>query len=190
MASLVLYFCLRKLNCRGKNLGNFSPARSDSSSGLRGCLCSWRDPGNGAVSSDQDEGDLIHVDGTLMFTLEELFRASAYVLGKSGVGIVYKAVLDDGSTVAVRRLGEGGKQRRKEFEAEVRTIGQVRHSHLVSLHSYYWAPDEKLLIYDFLPNGSLETALHGEFPLPLCLSNSNALMKLVIFSSCFCMRML
>jgi hypothetical protein len=38
----------------------------------------------------------------------------------------------------------------------------VRHPNVVTLHSYYWTADEKLLIYDFLPNGSLENALHGK----------------------------
>jgi hypothetical protein len=96
-------------------------------------------------------------------TLEELLRASAYVLGKTGDGIVYKAVLDEGTVVAVRRLGvPGGEQRHKDFEAEVKAIAQVRHPNIVCLHSYSWTVDEKLLIYEYLSNGSLETALHGK----------------------------
>lgn len=111
-------------------------------------------------------GDLVHLSGVFSFNLEELLRASAYVLGKSGVGgIVYKAVLDElGTVVAVRRLGEGGEQKRKEFESEVKSIAQLRHPHVVGLHSYLWTPDEKLLVYDYLPHGSLETALHGKTP--------------------------
>jgi len=86
------------------------------------------------------------------------------VLGKSGVGIVYKAVLEEGHVVAVRRLGGGAAvQRQKEFEAEVKTIAHVRHPNVVCLHSFLWTADEKLLIYDYVSNGSLEMALYGTF---------------------------
>jgi hypothetical protein len=57
-------------------------------------------------------------------------------LGRTGDGIVYNAVLDEGTVVAVRRLGvPGGEQRHKEFEAEVKAIAQVRHPNFVCLHS-------------------------------------------------------
>uniref|UniRef100_A0A7I4FKM5 Protein kinase domain-containing protein n=1 Tax=Physcomitrium patens TaxID=3218 RepID=A0A7I4FKM5_PHYPA len=162
MASILFYFILRKLHIRKKSLGLNSPARSDNASSLRGCLCSWRESGGGSMSADEDdENDLMHLSGVLSFSLEELLRASAYVLGKSGVGIIYKAVLDDGTMVAVRRLGEGGEQRQKEFESEVKTIAQVRHLNIVTLHSYSWRAEEKLLIYDYVSNGNLETALHS-----------------------------
>ncbi|WOL00722.1 putative inactive leucine-rich repeat receptor-like protein kinase [Canna indica] len=52
-------------------------------------------------------------------------QASTFVLGKSGIGIVYKVVLDDGLTLAVRRLGEGGSQRFKEFQTKVESIGKA-----------------------------------------------------------------
>ncbi|PWA49779.1 Leucine-rich repeat-containing protein [Artemisia annua] len=96
------------------------------------------------------------------FELDELLRASAYVLGKSGLGIVYKVVLGNGIPVAVRRLGEGGEQRYKEFVAEVQAIGRVKHPNVVKLRAYYWAPDEKLLISDFISNGNLASALRGQ----------------------------
>jgi len=83
-------------------------------------------------------------------------------LGKSGIGIVYKVVLEDGLTMAVRRLGEGGLQRFKEFQTEVEAIGKVRHPNIVTLRAYYWSFDEKLLIYDYIPNGSLSAAIHGK----------------------------
>ncbi|KAG0617159.1 hypothetical protein M758_5G168900 [Ceratodon purpureus] len=159
MATLVFCFFVRKLAMAKKTL---TLSRSDN--GLRGFLCSWRESASEAKSGEEedDEGDLVHLTGVLSFTLEELLRASAYVLSKSGVGIVYKAVLDEGTVVAVRRLGvAGGEQRHKEFEAEVKAIAQVRHPNIVCLHSYSWTVDEKLLIYDYLSNGSLETALHG-----------------------------
>jgi hypothetical protein len=83
------------------------------------------------------------------------------VLGKSGIGIVYKVVLEDGLMTAVRRLGEGGLQRFKEFQSEVEAIGKVRHPNIVTLRAYYWSFDEKLLIYDYIANGSLSSAIHG-----------------------------
>lgn len=103
------------------------------------------------------------LDAKVAFDLDELLKASAFVLGKSGIGIVYKVVLEDGLTLAVRRLGEGGSQRFKEFQTEVEAIGKLRHPNIVTLKAYYWSVDEKLLIYDFIPNGNLATTIHGEF---------------------------
>jgi serine/threonine protein kinase len=74
---------------------------------------------------------------------------------------VYKVVLGNGVPVAVRRLGEGGEQRYKEFVTEVQAMGKVKHPNVVKLRAYYWAPDEKLLISDFVNNGSLADALRG-----------------------------
>ncbi|TKY65766.1 inactive leucine-rich repeat receptor protein kinase [Spatholobus suberectus] len=130
-------------------------------------LCCWC---NGLKSDDSEveegekgggQGDLVAIDKGFNFELDELLRASAYVLGKSGLGIVYKVVLGNGVPVAVRRLGEGGEQRYKEFAAEVQAIGKVKHPNIVRLRAYYWAPDEKLLISDFISNGNLATALRG-----------------------------
>ncbi|KAG6407347.1 hypothetical protein SASPL_130336 [Salvia splendens] len=113
-------------------------------------------------SGSGGEGDLVAIDKGFNFELDELLRASAYVLGKSGLGIVYKVVLGNGVPVAVRRLGEGGEQRYKEFVAEVQAIGRVKHPNVVKLRAYYWAPEEKLLISDFISNGSLASALRGK----------------------------
>ncbi|XP_020219145.1 receptor protein kinase-like protein ZAR1 [Cajanus cajan] len=115
----------------------------------------------GGGEGERGEGDLVAIDKGFNFELDELLRASAYVLGKSGLGIVYKVVLGNGVPVAVRRLGEGGEQRYKEFAAEVQAIGKVKHPNIVRLRAYYWAPDEKLLISDFISNGNLATALRG-----------------------------
>ncbi|KAL3644441.1 hypothetical protein CASFOL_009621 [Castilleja foliolosa] len=118
------------------------------------------DETSGGVSGG--EGGLVAIDKGFSFELDELLRASAYVLGKSGLGIVYKVVLGNGVPVAVRRLGEGGEQRYKEFVAEVQAIGKIKHPNVVKLRAYYWAPDEKLLISDFISNGNLASALRGK----------------------------
>lgn len=148
MASLVLYVVMQRLT------------KPDGHS-----ISSWRffKSGHGAIEDEEDEdGDLVHISGVFSFSLEELLRASAFVLGKSGGGtIVCKAVLDEGTVVAVRRIGEGGEGKRREFESEVKGIAGVRHGNVVGLHSYSWRADEKLLVYEWVANGSLETALHG-----------------------------
>jgi serine/threonine protein kinase len=76
---------------------------------------------------------------------------------------MYKVVLEEGIALAVRRLGEGGSQRFKEFQTEVEAIGKLRHPNIATLRAYYWSVDEKLLIYDYIPNGSLASAIHGKF---------------------------
>ncbi|XP_076955026.1 receptor protein kinase-like protein ZAR1 [Bidens hawaiensis] len=113
------------------------------------------------------DGKFVVMDEGFGLELEDLLRASAYVVGKSKSGIVYKVVAGRGSgpavgaVVAVRRLSEGdGAWRLKEFEAEVETIGRVQHPNVVRLRAYYYANDEKLLVSDFIGNGSLYSALH------------------------------
>ncbi|KAF8377989.1 hypothetical protein HHK36_029446 [Tetracentron sinense] len=117
--------------------------------------------GDGGGGGGGGGGNLVVLDKGFTFELDELLRASAYVLGKSRLGIVYKVVLGNGVPVAVRRLGEGGEQRYKEFSAEMQAIGRVKHPNIVRLRAYYWAPDEKLLICDFISNGNLASALRG-----------------------------
>ncbi|PWA61880.1 leucine-rich repeat protein kinase family protein [Artemisia annua] len=112
------------------------------------------------------DGKFVVMDEGFALELEDLLRASAYVVGKSKSGIVYKVVAGRGgagmgAVVAVRRLSEGdGVWRLKEFEAEVEAIGKVQHPNIVRLRAYYYANDEKLLVSDFISNGSLYSALH------------------------------
>lgn len=117
---------------------------------------------------DQKPGRLVMVDGeTAELELERLLKASAYILGATGTSIVYKAVLEDGTTLAVRRIGESAVYRMKDFENRVRLISKLRHPNLVHLRGFYWGSDEKLLIYDYVPNGSLSNFSHtSTFPSP------------------------
>ncbi|KAL8112194.1 hypothetical protein AgCh_019765 [Apium graveolens] len=128
----------------------------------RECLCCFLKDESETLSENVEQYDLVPLDTQLGFDLDELLKASAFVLGKSGIGIVYKVVLEDGRTLAVRRLGEGGSQRFKEFQTEVEAIGKLRHSNIVPLRAYYWSVDEKLLIYDYVQNGNLAAAIHAK----------------------------
>ncbi|GAB2280039.1 hypothetical protein Dimus_014677 [Dionaea muscipula] len=109
-----------------------------------------------------DRGRMVFFEeGTKRFELEDLLRASAEMLGKGVFGTAYKAVLDDGFVVAVKRLKEAHVGGRREFEQQMEVLGRLRHPDLVGLKGYYFARDEKLLVYDYMPNGSLFWLLHG-----------------------------
>ncbi|KAK6127413.1 hypothetical protein DH2020_038834 [Rehmannia glutinosa] len=94
------------------------------------------------------------------FDLEDLLRASAEVLGKGAFGTAYKAVMETGLAVAVKRLRDVNLGE-KEFREKMEEIGRLDHENLVPLRGYYYNRDEKLLVYDYLPMGSLSALLHG-----------------------------
>lgn len=98
--------------------------------------------------------------GGYSFDLEDLLRASAEVLGKGSVGTSYKAVLEEGTTVVVKRLKDVAAAK-KEFEQQMEVLGNVKHQNVLPLRAYYYSKDEKLLVYDYMPSGSLSSLLHG-----------------------------
>ena len=113
----------------------------------------------------QSEKQLVTVDaGERQLELETLLKASAYILGASGSSIMYKAVLEDGTVLAVRRVGEcTSAERFKDFETQVRAIAKMVHPNLVRVRGFYWGSDEKLVIYEYVPNGSLANARYRKF---------------------------
>ncbi|KAF8036565.1 hypothetical protein BT93_C2322 [Corymbia citriodora subsp. variegata] len=98
--------------------------------------------------------------GAVGFDLEDLLRASAEVLGKGSGGTSYKALLEEGTEVVVKRLREVAAGKR-EFEEHMAAVGRARHDNVVGLRAYYYSKDEKLLVFDYFPNGSLASLLHG-----------------------------
>ncbi|KAL2991026.1 hypothetical protein AAZX31_11G237400 [Glycine max] len=107
-------------------------------------------------------GKLVHFDGPLAFTADDLLCATAEIMGKSTYGTVYKAILEDGSQVAVKRLREKITKGHREFESEVSVLGKVRHPNVLALRAYYLGPKgEKLLVFDYMPKGGLASFLHG-----------------------------
>lgn len=122
-------------------------------------------PVGGEVESGGEAGGkLVHFDGPMVFTADDLLCATAEIMGKSTYGTVYKATLEDGHQVAVKRLREKITKSQREFETEVNLLGKIRHPNLLSLRAYYLGPKgEKLLVFDYEPKGSLATFLHGKF---------------------------
>ncbi|KAK7244997.1 hypothetical protein RIF29_39827 [Crotalaria pallida] len=112
-------------------------------------------------TENNERSKLVFFDRGNVFELEDLLRASAEMLGKGGLGTVYRAVLDEGVTVAVKRLKDTNPCERVEFEQYMDVVGKVKHPNVVRLRAYYYAKEEKLLVYDYLPSGSLHALLHG-----------------------------
>ncbi|CAN8229448.1 unnamed protein product [Cochlearia groenlandica] len=101
------------------------------------------------------------------FTYDELSIATegfsqSNLLGQGGFGYVHKGVLPNGKEVAVKSLKLGSGQGEREFQAEVDIISRVHHRHLVSLVGYCISGGQRLLVYEFLPNYTLEFHLHGK----------------------------
>ncbi|CAN6567949.1 unnamed protein product [Malus baccata var. baccata] len=105
--------------------------------------------------------------GPRRFTYRELSRATNNFseggkLGEGGFGGVYMGLLTESNTeVAVKRVSRGSKQGKKEYIAEVRIINQLRHRNLVQLIGWCHEQGEFLLVYERMPNGSLDSHLFG-----------------------------
>ncbi|WVZ87443.1 hypothetical protein U9M48_034079 [Paspalum notatum var. saurae] len=102
---------------------------------------------------------------TASYSLEQLMRASAEVLGRGSVGTTYKAVLDGRLVVIVKRLDAAkigpAALEAEAFEQNMDAVGRLRHPNLVPLRAFFQAKEERLLVYDYQPNGSLYSLIHG-----------------------------
>lgn len=83
------------------------------------------------------------------------------ILGEGGFGCVYKAKFDDNLYVAIKKLQGGTQDAIKEFETEVELLSQMQHPNIISLLGYCIHGETRLLVYEFMQSGSLESQLHG-----------------------------
>ena len=102
------------------------------------------------------------------YTFKELRSATDHfssknILGRGGFGIVYKGCLNDGTLVAVKRLKDydiaGGEI---QFQTEVETISLAIHRNLLRLSGFCTTENERLLVYPYMPNGSVASQLRGQ----------------------------
>ncbi|ONK70619.1 uncharacterized protein A4U43_C05F35630 [Asparagus officinalis] len=100
-------------------------------------------------------------DGGERFELQDLLRASAEVLGSGNFGSSYKAVLIEGPSVAVKRFKEMNRVGREDFQEHMRRLGRLSHPNVLPLVAYYYRKEEKLIITNYILNGSLAHMLHG-----------------------------
>ncbi|EPS59398.1 hypothetical protein M569_15409, partial [Genlisea aurea] len=139
-----------------------------------------------SASVPRSEGEILQSSNLKSFSFGYLksatrnFRPDS-MLGEGGFGSVFKGWIDDHApaaaasaasnhvVVAVKRLNQDGWQGHKEWLAEINYLGQLRHSNLVKLIGYCLEDDHRLLVYEFMPKGSLENHLfrRGSYFQPL-----------------------
>lgn len=109
----------------------------------------------------------VKIDGVRCFKFEEMARATNNFdilaqVGQGGYGKVYRGTLDDGEIVAVKRAHEDSLQGSKEFCTEIELLSRLHHRNLVSLVGYCDEEDEQMLVYEFMPNGTLRDHLSSK----------------------------
>ncbi|CAJ1931461.1 unnamed protein product [Sphenostylis stenocarpa] len=172
---LVIFFIFRRRDSRVNNYGLPPPGKSQ----MKGVVAAGdvhyyvEEPGfgNGVQQGDinfrssPDPTQPMNT-GKLVFTYEKVAEitngfSSENIIGEGGFGYVYKASMPDGRMGAIKMLKAGSGQGEREFRAEVDIISRIHHRHLVSLIGYCIAEQQRLLIYEFVPNGNLNQHLHG-----------------------------
>uniref|UniRef100_A0A5B7B140 non-specific serine/threonine protein kinase n=1 Tax=Davidia involucrata TaxID=16924 RepID=A0A5B7B140_DAVIN len=124
-------------------------------------------------------------DGVKSFTFKEMALAtedfnSSTQVGQGGYGKVYKGILFDNSIVAIKRAQEGSLQGKKEFLTEIEILSRLHHRNLVSLVGYCDEEGEQMLVYEFMPNGTLQGWLSAksketlDFGVRLCIALGSA----------------
>ncbi|KAJ4838728.1 hypothetical protein Tsubulata_043736 [Turnera subulata] len=117
----------------------------------------------------EEERRLLPALNLKLFTYEELEAATrgfSVKLGSGGFGTVFQGELPDETIVAVKRLDKPNSGE-KEFRAEVCTIGNVQHINLMRLRGFCTEKSQRLLVYDYMPNGALSSYICRTGP---CLS--------------------
>ncbi|KAG7964069.1 hypothetical protein I3843_09G150000 [Carya illinoinensis] len=153
VASILYWFIMRKIKEKRQNkyiFSDISAATTFEESSTR------RELDGSTRNSDLQFFDLSKiVSATDNFSLSNK-------LGEGGFGSVYKGCLYNGKEIAVKRLSKYSRQGVEEFKNEVAIIAKLQHRNLVRILGYCVQEKEKMLIYEYLPNRSLDTFIFDE----------------------------
>ncbi|KAF1898492.1 hypothetical protein Lal_00032072 [Lupinus albus] len=121
-------------------------------------------PRSGSLSFNS--GTMTYTGSAKTFTLNDIEKAtnnfdSSRILGEGGFGLVYKGILNDGRNVAVKILKRDDQRGGREFLAEVEMLSRLHHRNLVKLFGICTEKKTHCLVYELVPNGSVESHLHG-----------------------------
>lgn len=138
--------------------------------------------GGGGGDREEDHGkQLVMVqEGRERFELQDLLRASAEILGGGEIGSSYKAMLLEGPTMVVKRFWEMNGVGEEEFQEHMRRLGRLSHPNLLPVVAYYYTNKEKLLVTDYMANGSLSQLLHGNKDLNFLLPQIVSSLRIVL----------
>lgn len=148
----VVFLILMRTTCSRRR--GIDPVREDSTNSS--CQKDFKELGSQLVVLFRNKEDL---------SIEELLKSTnnfdqANIIGCGGFGLVYRATLPDGRKVAIKRLSGDCGQMDREFQAEVETLSQAQHPNLVLLQGYCRFKNDRLLIYSYMENSSLDYWLH------------------------------
>ncbi|KAG6488542.1 hypothetical protein ZIOFF_049785 [Zingiber officinale] len=174
LATLFLFYCKRwkKKSSRPVSIVVHPRDSSDPHGQVKITVANSRDnrraAGSGHLSLNNSEGSDAQVieAGNLVISIQVLRDATRNFapeneLGRGGFGVVYKGELSDGTNIAVKRTESLALSNKAwdEFKAEIAVLSRVRHRHLVSILGYSMEENEKLLVYEYMPQGALSKHL-------------------------------
>ncbi|KAJ4963179.1 hypothetical protein NE237_023118 [Protea cynaroides] len=112
-------------------------------------------------------GSIPQLKGARWFSFEELKKCTsdfseASEIGTGGYGKVYRGILTSGQLVAIKRAQEGSMQGGLEFKTEIEMLSRVHHKNLVSLVGFCFEQGEQILVYEYIPNGTIRESLAGK----------------------------
>ncbi|CAJ2646975.1 unnamed protein product [Trifolium pratense] len=133
-----------------------------------GCFLYKKFGKNDRVSLAMDVGpgaSIVMFHGDLPYSSKDIIKKletlnEEHIIGVGGFGTVYKLAMDDGNVFALKRIVKLNEGFDRFFERELAILGSIKHRYLVNLRGYCNSPTSKLLIYDYLPGGSLDEVLH------------------------------
>ncbi|KAK7346240.1 hypothetical protein VNO80_20755 [Phaseolus coccineus] len=134
--------------------------RAERAIGLSRPFASW-------APSGKDSGGAPQLKGARWFSYDDLKKCTSNFsenneIGSGGYGKVYKGVLPDGKTVAIKRAQQGSMQGGLEFKTEIELLSRVHHKNLVALVGFCFEQGEQMLVYEFIANGTLRESLSGK----------------------------
>ncbi|XP_071729142.1 probable serine/threonine-protein kinase PBL21 [Rutidosis leptorrhynchoides] len=150
--------CFLCINCCSKDIENFDGNITNKFTvDEKGNACK-------GVVNDRKVTDSVRAKAARSITFRDLAVATqnfkdTNLIGEGGFGRVYKGLLEFGKAVAVKQLNLNGLQGNHEFIVEVLMLSLLRHSNLVTLIGYCADGDQRLLVYEYMPMGSLENHL-------------------------------
>lgn len=146
-----------------KEMDSAREMESTSSSNRKGVSGSNHRGGRGGAAAPA-AAEIVMVNEEIgVFGMPDLMKATAEVLGNGGLGSSYKAVMANGIAVVVKRMRDMNVKGKDQFEADMRRLGKLKHWNVLTPLAYHYRKEEKLVVSEYVPHGSLLYLLHGKY---------------------------